>query len=135
MTKSVEHPAVDQRVARGKVARATLPRVRHAEWTVSQRTQQPLHLLAEQAETRVPELMPIRYGRMAVSPFTYYRGAALPMAADPGIVAGGIQSYREAIRSFAPLIGPWPTSPTPMPTKTRSTTEPSSTPSGPDCQG
>jgi hypothetical protein len=82
MTKTVEHPTVEQRVARGKAARATLPRVRHAEWTATQRTHQPLQLLAEQAETRVPELVPIRYGRMAVSPFTYYRGAALPMAAD-----------------------------------------------------
>ena len=38
--------------------------------------------MAEQATTRVPELVPIRYGRMAATPFTYYRGAALPMAAD-----------------------------------------------------
>ena len=39
-------------------------------------------LLEEQAKTRVPELVPIRYGRMLVSPFTFYRGAALVMAAD-----------------------------------------------------
>src|SRR6516162_2134186 len=82
MARSVEHPTVDQRVARGKAARATVPRVRQAEWTASQRAHLPLQLLAEQAETRVPELVPIRYGRMAVSAFTYYRGAALPMAAD-----------------------------------------------------
>ena len=42
----------------------------------------PISLLEEQAKTRVPELVPVRYGRMMVSPFTYYRGAALPMAAD-----------------------------------------------------
>jgi uncharacterized protein (DUF2252 family) len=48
----------------------------------SQRAHEPLELLAEQAETRVPELVPIRHGRMAESPFSYYRGAALPMAAD-----------------------------------------------------
>jgi Uncharacterized protein conserved in bacteria (DUF2252) len=42
----------------------------------------PLDLLAEQATSRVPELVPIRHGRMAASPFAYYRGAALPMAAD-----------------------------------------------------
>jgi uncharacterized protein (DUF2252 family) len=73
---------VEQRAASGKVARAALPRERQAEWTPSQRTLEPLDLLAEQAETRVPELVPIRYGRMAGSPFAYYRGAALPMAAD-----------------------------------------------------
>ncbi len=59
-----------------------LPRERHGEWAPSQRKLEPLALLAEQAETRVPELVPIRYGRMAASPFAYYRGAALPMAAD-----------------------------------------------------
>jgi uncharacterized protein (DUF2252 family) len=82
MTKPGEHLSVEDRVARGKVARAQLSRARHAEWNVSQRAQQPLDLLAEQATTRVPELVPIRYGRMAASPFAYYRGAALPMAAD-----------------------------------------------------
>jgi hypothetical protein len=78
----MEHLTVEQRAARGKAARATLPRERHAQWSQSQRTLEPLDLLAEQAETRVPELVPIRYGRMAASPFAYYRGAALPMAAD-----------------------------------------------------
>jgi uncharacterized protein (DUF2252 family) len=82
MVKTVEHPSIEQRVARGKAARAALPRARHAEWSPSQRTQKPLDLLAEQAQTRVPELVPIRHGRMAASPFAYYRGAALPMAAD-----------------------------------------------------
>jgi uncharacterized protein (DUF2252 family) len=175
MSKPVEHPSVEQRAAKGKTARAALPRGSHAEWSPGQRTYQPLDLLAEQAETRVPELVPIRYGRMAASQFAYYRGAALPMAADlatmprsgltvqlcgdahlsnfggfasperemlfdlndfdetlPGpfewdvkrlaasvevagrsrgfdaattrnIVAGGVQSYREAIRAFAPM--------------------------------
>ena len=42
----------------------------------------PIALLEEQAKSRVPELVPIRWGRMMVSPFTYYRGAALPMASD-----------------------------------------------------
>ena len=51
-------------------------------WSIDQRRLTPLDLLAEQAETRVPELVPIRYGRMVASPFAYYRGAALPMAAD-----------------------------------------------------
>jgi hypothetical protein len=51
------------------------------------RTIDPLTLLAEQATTRVPELVPIRYGRMAASPFAYFRGAALPMAADLAAIA------------------------------------------------
>jgi Uncharacterized protein conserved in bacteria (DUF2252) len=82
MLKVVEHPTVEQRAARGRAARERVPRSSHAEWSSSQRTKQPLDLLAEQAETRVPELVPIRYGRMAASAFAYYRGAALPMAAD-----------------------------------------------------
>jgi uncharacterized protein (DUF2252 family) len=82
VVKSGEHLTVEQRAAQGKVARAALPREHHAQWISSQRTLEPLDLLAEQAETRVPELVPIRHGRMAASPFAYYRGAALPMAAD-----------------------------------------------------
>src|SRR3974390_103327 len=82
MLKVVEHPTVEQRAAKGRAARERVPRSSHAEWNPSQRTQQPLDLLAEQAETRVPDLVPIRHGRMAASPFAYYRGAALPMAAD-----------------------------------------------------
>jgi uncharacterized protein (DUF2252 family) len=82
MTITVEHHTVEERVAQGKAARARVPRDWHAQWAQSQRTNEPLELLAEQAETRVPELVPIRHGRMAASPFSYYRGAALPMAAD-----------------------------------------------------
>ena len=69
MVKTVEHPSVEQRAARGKAARVALPRARHGEWNPSQRTHKPLDLLAEQAQTRVPELVPIRHGRMAASPF------------------------------------------------------------------
>ncbi len=82
MTRAISPPSVAERAAKGKAARAALPRARHAEWASSQRTHKPLDLLAEQAQTRVPELVPIRHGRMAASPFAYYRGAALPMAAD-----------------------------------------------------
>ena len=82
MTPAVDHPTHKERAANGKAARKELPRERHAEWSIAQRKQTPLDLLAEQATTRVPELVPIRYGRMAATPFTYYRGAALPMAAD-----------------------------------------------------
>jgi uncharacterized protein (DUF2252 family) len=69
------------RVALGKDARATSPLESHAEFTPD-RSRDPVGLLLEQAKSRVPELVPIRHGRMLVSPFTYYRGAALPMAAD-----------------------------------------------------
>ena len=82
MSRSVEHPTHEESVAQGKAARGVVPRERHAEWSASHRVLKPLDLLAEQATTRVPELVPIRYGRMAATPFTYYRGAALPMAAD-----------------------------------------------------
>jgi len=82
MTTAVEHPTHKERAANGKAAREELPRERHAEWSANQRKQKPLELLAEQGTTRVPELVPIRYGRMAATPFTYYRGAALPMASD-----------------------------------------------------
>ena len=82
MTTTVEHSTHKERAARGKAAREELPRERHAEWSANRRNQKPLDLLAEQGLTRVPELVPIRYGRMAATPFTYYRGAALPMAAD-----------------------------------------------------
>ena len=83
VTKShVDHPTVEQRAARGKAARASVPREVHGEWSPGQRRLAPLDLLAEQATTRVPELVPIRYGRMAASPFAFFRGAALPMAAD-----------------------------------------------------
>jgi len=82
MPTVVPHLSREERVAKGKEARRRLPRERHAEWDGAQRQLQPLDLLAEQATTRVPQLVPIRYGRMAASPFAYYRGAALPMAAD-----------------------------------------------------
>jgi uncharacterized protein (DUF2252 family) len=73
---------VDERVARGKAARRTVPRSSHAEFAVAVDRPDPVALLEQQAVTRVPELVPIRYGRMLVSPFTFYRGAALIMAAD-----------------------------------------------------
>ena len=67
---------------RGKAARAAAPRSAHGEWEPARDRRDPVELLEEQAASRVPELVPIRYGRMLVSPFTFYRGAAYPMAAD-----------------------------------------------------
>src|SRR5262252_5568960 len=69
------------REARGKDARSAAPLESQAEFGPD-RSRDPVGLLLEQDKSRVPELVPIRHGRMLVSPFTYYRGAALPMAAD-----------------------------------------------------
>ena len=69
------------REARGKDARAAAPLESQAEFAPD-RSRDPVGLLLEQDKSRVPELVPIRHGRMLVSPFTFYRGAALPMAAD-----------------------------------------------------
>ena len=71
-----------ERAARGKEARARVPRDSHAMFDPPSDRQDPIGLLEEQSRTRVPELVPVRWGRMMVSPFTYYRGAALPMASD-----------------------------------------------------
>ena len=71
-----------ERVARGKTARAEVPRTSHAAFHRPEGWPDPISLLEEQAKSRVPDLVPVRYGRMMVSPFTYYRGAALPMASD-----------------------------------------------------
>jgi hypothetical protein len=76
------HLSVDERVARGKDARREAPRSSHGAWEPAPDRRDPVSLLEEQAETRVPELIPIRHGRMLVSPFTFYRGAACLMAAD-----------------------------------------------------
>jgi uncharacterized protein (DUF2252 family) len=71
-----------ERAVRGKAARAEVPLESHAEFDPPPNRPDPISLLEAQAKTRLPDLVPVRYGRMMVSPFTYYRGAALPMAAD-----------------------------------------------------
>ena len=78
----VEHFSVAERAARGKAARAEVTRASHGDWEPALHRPDPVELLEEQAQTRVPELVPIRYGRMLVSPFTFYRGAAYLMASD-----------------------------------------------------
>jgi uncharacterized protein (DUF2252 family) len=76
------HLSVAEHVARGKAARSEVPRASHAVFEPQSARPDPVDLLERQAETRVPELVPIRYGRMLISPFTFYRGAALIMAHD-----------------------------------------------------
>jgi uncharacterized protein (DUF2252 family) len=76
------HLTPAERAVRGKAARAEVPLESHAAFDPGPDRPDPIALLEEQAATRVPELVPVRYGRMMVSPFTYFRGAALPMASD-----------------------------------------------------
>ena len=78
----VEHFTVAERVAQGKAQRAETPRSIHGEWTPAENRPDPVALLEEQAKTRVPELVPIRYGRMLISPFAFFRGGAYLMASD-----------------------------------------------------
>jgi uncharacterized protein (DUF2252 family) len=79
---AVPHLTVAERAARGKAARSEVPRSSHAVFDPPAHRPDPVELLESQAESRVPELVPIRYGRMLVSAFTFYRGAALIMASD-----------------------------------------------------
>jgi uncharacterized protein (DUF2252 family) len=78
----IAQPTPAERAAMGKAARKIAPRTAHGEWAPVAERRDPVELLEEQAASRVPELVPIRYGRMLVSPFTFFRGAAYPMAAD-----------------------------------------------------
>ena len=80
--QAVPHLSVNERIARGKAARQEVPRSTHAHFEPTEVRADPVELLERQAQTRVPELVPIRYGRMLVSPFTFYRGAAMIMAHD-----------------------------------------------------
>ncbi len=75
-------PSVEERTTAGKAAREKASRSSHGEWEPAERRKDPVEVLEEQAKSRVPELVPIRYGRMLVSPFTFYRGAAAIMAMD-----------------------------------------------------
>ena len=80
--KVIAHPTPAERAAMGKAAREVAPRTAHGEWAPAAERADPVGLLEEQAASRLQELVPIRYGRMLVSPFTFFRGAAYPMAAD-----------------------------------------------------
>jgi uncharacterized protein (DUF2252 family) len=78
----VIHLSVDERRARGKAARQRIEPSGHAGWGPAAERPDPVALLEEQNVTREPDLVPVRHGRMLVSPFTFYRGAAKIMAAD-----------------------------------------------------
>ena len=81
-TRESVHISHEEWAAQGKAARRGAPRSSHANWQPAADRPDPVALLEEQAESRVPELVPIRHGRMLVSPSTFYRGAAFIMAAD-----------------------------------------------------
>lgn len=76
------HPSRRERYELGKLLRDTCPRSSHAVWSLDTPRHDVLHLLEQSSHGRIAELIPIRYGRMLQSPFTFYRGAALNMAAD-----------------------------------------------------
>jgi len=82
LPRTIEHLSVDERAALGRAARSAVPRARQAEFAPGQDRPDPIALLESQAPSRLPELVPIRYGRMLASPFAFYRGAALVMASD-----------------------------------------------------
>jgi uncharacterized protein (DUF2252 family) len=78
----IAHPSVDERLAQGKEAQNLTPASSHTGWAPATDRPDPVALLEEQNRTREPDLVPVRHGRMLVSPFTFYRGAAKIMAAD-----------------------------------------------------
>lgn len=78
----VKHLTVDERRTKGKALKASTPRASHAGWEPAADRPDPIALLEEQNTRRDPDLVPVRHGRMMVSPFTFYRGAAKIMAAD-----------------------------------------------------
>jgi uncharacterized protein (DUF2252 family) len=77
------HPTVEERAARGRAARSGCPRAAHAALDLAP-DRDPLAILQAQTVGRIPELVPIRYGRMLVSPLAFYRGVAAVMAHDLG---------------------------------------------------
>ena len=88
----IAHPSVEERQAHGKEARNRTSRSSHSGWAPASDRPDPVGLLAEQNRSREPDLVPVRHGRMLVSPFTFYRGAAKIMAADlDGTPVAGLQ--------------------------------------------
>jgi uncharacterized protein (DUF2252 family) len=80
--RMIAHPSIDERKAMGREARTATPPSSHAKWHPVPDRPDPVALLEEQDISREPDLVPVRHGRMMVSPFTFYRGAAKVMAAD-----------------------------------------------------
>src|SRR6266496_1071132 len=110
--RRIAHPSVDERRAQGKEAGNRTPTSSHAGWAPDTDRADPVALLEEQNVTREPDLVPVRHGRMLVSPFTFYRGAAKIMAADlaatptadtRAATLASVTAYREAMAGFAQM--------------------------------
>src|SRR5215510_1816105 len=80
--RRIKHPSLDERLSQGLTARDRTPPSSHAGWQPAADRPDPVGLLEQQDRTREPDLVPVRHGRMMVSPFTFYRGAAKIMAVD-----------------------------------------------------
>src|SRR5215467_4653962 len=80
--RRIKHPSLDERLSQGRMARDRTPPSSHAGWSPAADRPDPVGLLEQQDRTREPDLVPVRHGRMMVSPFTFYRGAAKIMAVD-----------------------------------------------------
>ncbi len=91
-----------ERTALGESVRKSVPRESLGEWQPAEHRRDPIEILVEQGATRVPELLPVRYGRMAVSPFTFYRGAPAIMAHD--LAAGPSTPLRTQLCGDAHLL-------------------------------
>ena len=76
------HPSRAERLAMGKVLRDKCPRDSHAAWKAARNRPDPVRLVLKADQGRLPDLIPLRHGRMVQSPFTFYRGSALAMADD-----------------------------------------------------
>ncbi len=82
ITSIARHSSPAERLSFGKVLRDTVPRSTHGNWNQSADRPDPIAALEASSQGRLPNLVPIRYGRMLKSPFTFLRGAAIVMAAD-----------------------------------------------------
>ena len=69
----VKHPSVSERRTEGKEARGRSPLQGHSKWSIASDRPDPVAILEAQNRTREPDLVPVRHGRMTVSPFTFYR--------------------------------------------------------------
>ena len=80
--RRIKHLSLDERLNQGRTARDGTPPSCHVGWSPAVDRPDPVELLEQQDRTREPDLVPVRHGRMMVSPFTFYRGAAKIMAVD-----------------------------------------------------
>ena len=107
-SRKVQHLTLEERRNAGKEARARVPRSSVEGWEPSPDRPDPVDLIEQQNATREPDLVPVRHGRMMVSPFTFYRGGAKIMAADlRHIPRAGLNVHegRVACREVAEALG------------------------------